>query len=182
MDEILTTHGTQLPYPRDLVITQLHHTKGLMTDDDTIVPDVTLELSVKNNSLAPIYPIICQIAFSQLFQDTQEEVRSLANVYPSLCMAIIIDVVEDPPFKSPVSRSTAWKALSQDLILDYVAFINHSSLCGVTEFTSEPLVVASHPWCSVKEVVYHVWVKAADSDQLDVDGEVGDYYVFCVSF
>ena len=96
-------------------------------------------------------------------------------------MAIIIDVVEDPPFKSPVSRSAAWKALSQDPILDYVAFVNCSSLCGGTEFTSEPLVVAGHPWCLVKEVVYHVWVKAANSDQLDVDGEVGDHYVFCAS-
>ena len=181
VDEILTAHGTQLPYPRDLVITQIHHTKGLTTDDDTIIPNVTLEFSVKNNSLSPIYPIVCQIMFSQSFQDAQQEVWSLANAYPSLCMAIIIDVVEDPPFKFPVSRSTAWKVLSQDPILDYVAFVNYSSLCGGTEFMLEPLVVTGHLWCSVKEVVYHVWVKAADSDQLDVDGEVGDHYAFCTS-
>ena len=142
----------------------------------------TISLDLGASLLVHTYPIICQITFSQSFQDAQEEVWSLANAYPSLCMAIIIDVMEDPPFKSLVSRSTAWKALSQDLILDYVAFINCSSLCGVTEFTLEPLVVASHPWCLVKEVVYHMWVKAADSGQLDVNGAVGDYYAFCISF
>ncbi|KAG6369306.1 hypothetical protein JVT61DRAFT_15488 [Boletus reticuloceps] len=158
--------------PRELVVAQIHHNQSLLADEDTIIPDVTLEFSVKDDSSDPIYPVVCQIAFSQMFRDARDEIWSLANSHSSLYMAIIVDIKEGPSFTSPTSKSNTWKTLSQDLLLDYVSFINHSSLSETTaEFTWEPLVVAGHRWFSIKEVVYYVWIKPADSDRLDVDGE-----------
>lgn len=184
---MFTTQGICLPYPEELVISQVHHNIVLSTDEDTIIPNVSLEFAASGDLLAPIYPIICQIAFSQTFEDAQNELRALANAYPSMCMAILIDIREAPPYKSPTFTSETRKALSGDR-LDYVSFISSSSYYHrgypVTRlsniFSPEPLMAGGHAWCSIKEVTYHVWLKADDSDQ-DVDADSGDHYAISVS-
>lgn len=185
VDDILASEGTQLPYPKNLVLAQINHNKPLVVKEDTFIPNVLLQFSLKNNSAPPIYPVVCQIAFSQTFEEAKESIKSIAAGHPSLCMAILVDINEYPSYKSPGPKSNAWKILSQDHYLDYIPFINRSTFHGITaesgnDFVSEPFKVAGHPWCSVKEVVFHVWVKAPDADKLDVDEEVGDHYAFCV--
>ena len=69
VDEILSQKGTNLPYTRDLVIAQINHNTGLVVEEDTIIiPNVLLEFGANDDLLDPIYPVICQVAFSQTFR------------------------------------------------------------------------------------------------------------------
>ncbi|KAN0101083.1 hypothetical protein V8E55_001067 [Tylopilus felleus] len=177
VDEILSQKGTNLPYTRDLVIAQINHNTGLVVEEDTIIiPNVSLEFGANDDLLDPIYPVICQVAFSQTFQDARKEIKILVNTYSSLCMGIVIDIKEE--------LSKVWKTLSQESYMSFIPFLDRSSICQVpsTEgFSTEPFIVCGHTWCSIKEVEYHVWVKAPGSDRLHLDAEPGDNYVSCRS-
>ncbi|KAG6370989.1 hypothetical protein JVT61DRAFT_10704 [Boletus reticuloceps] len=182
VDEMLTKQGIHLPYPSELVSGQINHNTALVTKEDTIITDVLLEFGVSDGLLEPIYPVVCQIAVTQTFQDAQEEIEILTNAYPSLCMAIIIDIQESPSFRSPLLRSVAWKTLSQESYMSYITFLNRSSIHQVPLATSsKPVIVSDHAWSSVKEVEYHVWVKVPGSNRLHVDAEPGDNYATCSS-
>lgn len=186
LDRMLTDQGVRLPFPSDVALARVHHNKALRTDEDTIIPDLLLQFSAKDDSSAPIYPVICQIAFSQSFEDARNDIRSLTDAYSSICMAIIIDIEEDPAYRSPMLGSEAWKTLSH-AYMDYVSFVNSSSYCrgsstpGFSVSFSEPLTAGGHTWCSITKVTYHVWLKACDSEQLNVNAMTGDRYASCVS-
>ncbi|KAG6373149.1 hypothetical protein JVT61DRAFT_6763 [Boletus reticuloceps] len=100
--------GSLLPYPRELIVAQLHYNKELTTHEDTIIPDICLEFFAKDDLLAPIYPVVCQIAFTQAFEDALSEIRVLIDTYHSICLAIIMDVREDPCYSRPDPKSETW--------------------------------------------------------------------------
>lgn len=67
--EILSQKGTNLPYTSDLLIAQINHNTGLVVEEDMIIiPNVLLEFGANDDLLDPIYPVICQVAFSQTFR------------------------------------------------------------------------------------------------------------------
>ena len=118
---------------------------------------------------APIYPVICQIAVSpETFEDAKNDIRSLFDAYPSIRMVIIIDIREVPSYKSPTPESEARKTLRSGECLDYVCFAKQSSYHGsgsILRFSTNPLpsVAGGHTWCLIKEVPYHLWIKARAS-------------------
>ena len=180
-DIILQDHGVRLPYLNDLVKGCIQHNTILSLKKDIIIPDLLLEFCADDPGKAnPIYPVICQTAFSQNFQSVQSELKILAQELPSLCMAVVIDIVEKPSYQCPQPKSLAHKMLSKEPLMTSSAFYKHRSTC--TGLSPEHIMVYGHTWGSLADVEYHVWVKPPGSDHLCIDAKVGENYASCVSF
>lgn len=81
-----------LPFSDEFVMCQINHNRVVKAHKDNIVPGIFLKFAAKNNSVPPH----CPYCLSDCILSPRMKSRPLANTYPSLIIAIIINIKEDP--------------------------------------------------------------------------------------
>jgi len=112
-----------------------------------------------------LVPIIGETAFSQHTGALMDKFQEVLDADPSIIMAIMAVVTKSKHYSSPAKGSPLQMALMRDGLIRLAKdFITGSN---VLPTLNAPVIVEGHTWCSVKLVMFKVWVRGDEVIDLE---------------